>query len=110
MIEECYKILESLGWTREMVEENWTGYHSKTIQSPGGTMIINGHRIDSPPQITKIEIEYKGDGWVENMDGSNHQETTQWDVRFMKDGFLKEFTIIIYSPDQFAEMIKELGL
>jgi hypothetical protein len=73
-------------------------------------MIINGRQIDGPPQITKIEIEYKGDGWVENMDGSNHQETTQWDVRFMKGEFLKEFTIIIYSPDQFAEMIKELGL
>jgi hypothetical protein len=93
-----------------MIEESWVGYYSKTIQSSGGTMIINGHQIDGPPQITKIEVEYTGDGWVENMDGSDHQETTQWDVRFIKGDFSKEFTIIIYSPDQFAEMIKELGL
>lgn len=110
MVEECYKILESLGWVRKMEEGNWVGYHSRTVQSSGGTMIINGRRIDSPPEITKIEIEYKGDGWVENSDGTNHQETTQWDVRFIKGDFSKEFTIIIYSPEQFLEMIKELGL
>ena len=110
MVEEIYKVLESLGWIREMEEGDWVGYHSRTVQSPGGTMIINGRRIDSPQEITKIEIEYKGDGWVENMDGSDHQETTQWDIRIIKGDPLMETTIIVYSPEQFLEMIKELGL
>jgi hypothetical protein len=73
-------------------------------------MIINGRRIDSPPEITKIEIEYKGDGWVENSDGTNHQDTTLWDIRIIKGDFPMETTIIVYSSEQFLETIKELGL
>jgi hypothetical protein len=110
MTEDIYKILESSGWVRELIDDNWTGYYSKTIQSPGNTMVINGRRMDSPPEITKLEIEYKGDGWVENADGSEHQNTTQWDLRFIKGELSKEITIIVYSPDQFVEIIKELGL
>ena len=110
MIEEIYKILESSGWTRKIVEGAWAGYHTKTIQSSGGTMIINGRRMEGPSEVTRIEVEYKGDGWIENADGSGHQETTQWDIRVTRGDLSKETTIIVYSPEQFMEMMNELGL
>lgn len=111
MIEEIYKYLESSGWIKEMIEGAWVGYHAKTHQSLPGFMIINGQRIKHPPVITKIEIEYTGDGWISNPNDSNRVDTTQWDIRLIRDGELREnITIIVYSLEQFIETINEMNI
>lgn len=50
---------------------------SKTtiITQPGAQMIINGHPVQQPPQQIPIKttVELLEDGYVENMDGSNHE-------------------------------------
>ena len=111
MIEEIYKYLEASGWSKEMIDGTWAGYHVKNHQSPPGFMIINGQRIEHPPIITKIEIEYTGDGWISNSDDSNRVDTTQWDIRLIRDGELREnLTIIVYSIEQFEDTLNEMNL
>ena len=111
MIEEIYKYLEASGWSKERIDGTWAGYHVKTHQSPPGFMIINGQRIEHPPIITKIEIEYTGDGWISNSDDSNRVDTTQWDIRLIRDGELREnLTIIVYSIEQFEDTLNEMNL
>jgi len=110
MIEEIYKWLESAGWVREMKDGCWAGYHIKTDQYSQGAMIINGKRVDAPPVVIKKEIEYTGDGWISNPDGSDRKDTTEWDVRIRQGENLESITIIADSPEQFREMINEMNL
>ena len=104
MEEEIYKWLESTGWTKSD-----SGYLKKSpVQR--GRMIINGREVDTPPEYIDFRIEYYSDGYIENSDGSNHIDNTQWKLTISNQESSKSTYFIVDSLFQFQEMLKELGL
>lgn len=57
-------------------EQNGDVFSKTTILTqPGAQMIINGHQVQQPPQQIPIKstVELLENGYIENMDGSNHE-------------------------------------
>jgi len=110
MIEDIYKWLETSGWSREIIDDCWAGYHVKIDKFTPNAMIVNGRRVDTPQVTIKKEIEYTGDGWISNSDGSELKELTEWDVRVYQGDGLRSITIMVDSLDQFIETINEMNI
>ena len=82
-------------------------------QQPGQSIIINGQRMDQPPQNIEIVKLFTiiGDGYVENGDGSNRKDFTQINFKvFVENEEQGSFEEGFYWDDfeYFKNVIKQL--
>lgn len=100
LTDTAYNRLESFGFNPSEDKTSW----EKTIntRTQGQTVIINGQRHDQPgKEITlKCSIVFKEGAWVENIDGSKHEDLTQVHFRITHDeNILKDYEEIFYNDD-----------
>ena len=85
-------------------EQNGDMFSKTTIHvQPGAQMIINGHPIQQQPQQISINIiiELLEDGYIENMDGSNHEPIYWINIKIqLEDDIVIDQTEGLYSNEQ----------
>jgi len=111
MIDEIQNWLESNEWTKEVTDGTWTGSWTKQMIINQGTMIVNGQQRPFTQQIT-IKIEYMGDGYIENSDGTNRTDTTQWMINIIKgnDPDPASLCFVVESLNQFMSLLNEMNI
>ena len=100
LTDTAYNRLESFGFNHSEDKTSW----EKTIntRTQGQTVIINGQRHDQPGKeiILKCSIVFKEGAWVENIDGSKHEDLTQVHFRITQDeNIIKDYEEILYNDD-----------
>jgi hypothetical protein len=77
IIKQIEEVLVGFGFSRSEGDE-WEYKRIQTFTQPGQQMVINGQVFQQPPQEIEVIhiVKDMGDGYYENMDGSNRVYTT----------------------------------
>ena len=71
---------------------------TQSFTQPGQVMIINGQRIDQPGKEVAVEhiVRELGDGYYENIDGSNRVDLVTFEFQVLVDNELQGLMSIAY--------------
>lgn len=98
---EINNILKSLGFTKH--EDSFIKIgHTMPINQ---TIIVNGQRVkqEQTPKEVTYSIKDIGDGYCENMDGSNRREANWFEFKILVDNKLHSKTSGMYYLDDLED-------
>lgn len=82
-IKQIETVLQEYGFANSSTSERWEYTRTQEYTQPGQTMVVNGQRMEIPGRA--IPIKYivfdMGDGYYENVDGSNRVEFVQLEIQ-----------------------------
>lgn len=81
-IKQIEEALVGFGFNRSEGDE-WEYRRIQTFTQPGQHMVINGQAFHQPDQEVEVIhiVKDMGDGYYENMDGSNRVDTTYFEFQ-----------------------------
>ena len=108
-IKQIEEILVGFGFNR-VEGDNWEYKRIQTFTQPGQQMIINGQAFQQPSQEIEVAhiVKDMGDGYYENVDGSNRVDLTYLEFQvWMKNEIQGQFSSA-YAWDDIEGFKKDL--
>lgn len=87
-LKEVEEALVGYGFNNQSEGDNWEYVRTQTFTQPGQQMIINGQAFQHPSQEIEVShiVKDMGDGYYENLDGTNRIDTTTFEFQvWLKD-------------------------
>lgn len=87
-LKEVEEALVGYGFNNQSEGDNWEYVRTQTFTQPGRQVIVNGQAFQQPPQEIEVKhiVREFGDGYYENLDGTNRIDTTTFEFQvWLKD-------------------------
>lgn len=108
-IKQVVEVLIGYGFSRSEGDE-WEYKLIQTFTQPGQQMVINGQAFQQPPQEIEVVhiIKDMGDGYYENVDGSNRVDLTQFEFQAWMKNEIRGQLFSSYAWDDIGGFKKDL--
>ena len=82
-LKEVEEALVGYGFNNQSEGDNWEYVRTQTFTQPGQQMVINGQAFQQPSQEIEVQhiVKDLGDGYYENLDGSNRVDITTFEFQ-----------------------------
>lgn len=108
-IKQIEEVLVGFGFSRSEGDE-WEYKRIQIFTQPGQQMVINGQVFQQPPQEIEVIhiVKDMGDGYYENMDGSNRVDITQLEFQVWMKNEIQGQLSSAYAWDDIEGFKKDL--
>ena len=108
-IKQIEEVLVGFGFTR-LEGDNWEYKLTQTFTQPGQQMVINGQAFQQPSQEIEVAhiVKDMGDGYYENVDGSNRVDLTQFEFQVWMQNEIQGQLFSSYAWDDIGGFKKDL--
>lgn len=109
-IKQIETVLQEYGFANSSTSERWEYTRTQEYTQPGQTVVINGQQMEVPGRVIPVKhiVFDMGDGYYENVDGSNRVEFVQLEIQLWVNSEFQDMFCSSYECGDIEAVKKDL--